>query len=190
MILTAMNNHKTDAGVQENGCGALWNILSTTTQHKRFKSDFVMSTIHQAIIQFPDSQTIKHCEKSLNREENPMVMKAIKEGVCTLVHVQRCHKPCGAEKLCYCSKCCVPQKMFLCLTCHGVKSPNRYCEVCFSRHHSGHQGIEMFIPNSCDCLKTDCRTPMKKQIEKKEIKTLVSQTLQQTQKTLSPKIKK
>ena len=96
MILTATNNHKTNAGVQERGCGALMNIaVNHSTTQKGSNQSLWCQQSNQAIIQFPDSQTIKHCEESLNREEDPMVMKAIKESVCTFVHVQRC----GVENL-------------------------------------------------------------------------------------------
>lgn len=149
VALLVMTVHPEAKLLQEMGCGFLWTVLGTPEQHRMFMSEAISRVVESAAKRFTDSRYFSLATDALNRKMAPEAEKAIKEGVCLLVHAPRCKKVCDAQRQCFCKDCNVISRVFACISCNG-NGNLRYCVSCFQNHHTGHIGVEMFGPISCD----------------------------------------
>ena len=123
-------------------------VLSSPEIHSKYCTPEVVRAVEECYEKHKNSEQIKQILLSLKREEDPRVCDAIARGVCTKEAFPKCSEDCQCDENVYCSKCCVQQKAFRCLTCNKDKIW-LYCEVCWKRDHKGHKGEEFFCPVRC-----------------------------------------
>ena len=129
-------------------CTVIWLVLSSPEIHSEYCTSKVIRAVEECHEKHKYSEILKKLLLTLKREEDPRVCDAVSRGVCISEAFPKCGWWCKCDENVYCSKCCVQQKVFRCLTCD--KNKNRfYCEVCWKKDHQGHQGEEFFCPARC-----------------------------------------
>lgn len=143
------------ANVLREVCRGLWHVFSMDEVRAEFLAPGVGESIGRAISKFPESKEVRFCKDSLERREQPEEAKSKEQASCILRHAPHCSEGCPAQKGFLCMKCCIPMRLFRCVTCDGKTSEyRRLCESCFDQHHRtiGHIGISLFRPGTCDSL--------------------------------------
>ena len=142
-----MRNHNPDYRVL--CCEAIEVVLSSEKVHKKFCTYERLKWIREFGEGQRRNKDIGRLLLSLTRKEDPRVRDAAVRGVCTKEAFPKCEDDCECDKGLYCSKCCVQQKVFRCLTCDKVKI-KFYCETCWRKDHKGHECEEFFFSARCD----------------------------------------
>lgn len=148
-ILKKYNNIKNkDGDVVESCCGAIGVILSSQEIYSKFCTKSVLGEVKKCYEKYKKSEKIVQFFLGLSRKEDSKVRDAVSRGVCTKDAFPKCEDECGCDEGCYCTSCCVQQKAFKCNTCDKGKIV-LYCEVCWKKHHKGHDCEEFFCPMRC-----------------------------------------
>jgi hypothetical protein len=156
LLVRAMaEDHKTEGAVQREAARALWHVLSTTELHTQYMTPAIADAVRRQAKMFPFMQNLKLCLASLTRAEHSAVTRAKAKGICTLMTAPHCSSgACPAMHGMHCAHCAIPQRLFLCLSCDGgsmaVGDLARHCEICWTKYHAGHLGLELFRPGTCD----------------------------------------
>ena len=147
-LLRTLKEHTDNENLSSSCCGAIGTLLSSPEAHSKYCTPDVIKAVEKCHKKHNDPEQIKQFLLSLKREEDPRVRDAVARGVCTKEAFPKCSEKCRCDENVYCSKCCVQQKVFRCLTCDKDKI-KLYCEVCWKRDHNGHNGEEFFYPVRC-----------------------------------------
>lgn len=146
-ILHALDEHH-EQTAQERGAGAICHLLATSELYQKYATPEVIAAVCAAA-EHSFSKVTALMLETITRTEHPAVRSARENGTCTLVFAPRCKKPCGTPAA-FCPECSIQQTLYMCRTCELSEGFSRCCEICFAKFHSGHRGIALFIPGTCD----------------------------------------
>lgn len=150
VLLRILKRHENNIEALDPCFCAIGVVLSASEVASKYCNEDVIKAITECYKDYIGFTKFTHFFDGLIRKENSLVKEAVLKGVCTKDMFPKCDDNCGSDKNYYCLKCCVQQKAFRCLTCDSdKKSLSLYCEVCWKKHHQGHEYEEFFYPIRC-----------------------------------------
>ena len=128
-LVLVIRHYASEPSVLGLGCSALSMLLALPILHAKYCTPVILAVLQNMN---EASSPVSVLIKSLQREENPCVLNAVKKGLCTNMSLRK-----GEW---------IQQVLYKCLTC---KKHVIVCESCLRANHMGHDYVEFFCVGRC-----------------------------------------